>query len=40
MKPVRLIAFGGTLIIAVAVMTLLVTTLRSPIVQAAAPTPD
>ena len=40
MKPVRLIAFGGTLIIAVAVMMLVVTTLRSPIVQAAAPTPD
>jgi alpha-tubulin suppressor-like RCC1 family protein len=35
MKPSRLIAFGGTLIIAVAVMALLFTALRSPIVQAA-----
>jgi hypothetical protein len=35
MKPSRLIAFGGTVIIAVAVMALLLTALRSPIVQAA-----
>ena len=40
MKRSRVIAFGGMLIIAVAVMMLVVATLRSPIVQAAAPTPD
>ena len=40
MIPSRLIAFGGTLVIAAAVMALLFTALRSPIVQAAPDVPQ